>query len=125
MLQRLPRRLSDTRKKFFFQSSSLATQELELEARAEVVEVLRKSPGIMKLIETRIFKFQDFLTNGALDQMNGRMTAADAVCCTSNEEFGGRILKQPFLHFSHSLSEPISHASFRCSSGREEPSDTS
>ena len=28
--------------------------------------------------------------------MTGRMTAADTVCCTSNEEFGGRILKQPF-----------------------------
>ena len=51
------------------------------------------------------------------------MTAADTVCCTSNEEFGGRILKHPFLHFSHSLSESISHASFRCSSRREEPSD--
>ena len=55
--------------------------------------------------------------------MTGRMTAADTVCCTSNEEFGGRILKHPFLHFSHSLSESISHASFRCSSRREEPSD--
>ena len=55
--------------------------------------------------------------------MTGRMTAADTVCCTSNEEFGGRILKHPFLHFSHSLSESISHASSRCSSRREEPSD--
>ena len=55
--------------------------------------------------------------------MTGRMTSADTVCCTSNEEFGGRSLKHPFLHFSHSLSESISHASFRCSSRREEPSD--
>ena len=28
---------------------------------------LRRTPGIMKLIEARIFKFDDFLTDGSLD----------------------------------------------------------
>jgi hypothetical protein len=43
------------------------TRQLDLEARAEAANALRNTPGIMKLIEARIFKFDDFLTNGSLD----------------------------------------------------------
>jgi hypothetical protein len=43
------------------------SRQLDVEARAEAAEALRRAPGIMKLIETRIFKFSDFLTNGSLD----------------------------------------------------------
>ena len=43
------------------------SRQLDVEARAEAAEVLRRAPGIMKLIEARIFKFDDFLTNGNLD----------------------------------------------------------
>eukprot|EP01043_Picozoa_sp_COSAG02_P060407 COSAG02_NODE_7887_length_2808_cov_2.029575_4_plen_441_part_01 len=43
------------------------SRQLDVEARAEAAEALRRAPGIMKLIETRIFKFNDFLTNGSLD----------------------------------------------------------
>jgi hypothetical protein len=43
------------------------TRQLDLVARAEAADALRRTPGIMKLIEARIFKFDDFLTNGSLD----------------------------------------------------------
>ena len=43
------------------------TRQLDLEARAEAANALRNTPGIMKLIEARVFKFDDFLTNGNLD----------------------------------------------------------
>ena len=43
------------------------TRQLDLEARAEAANALRNTPGIMKLIEARIFKFDDFLTDGSLD----------------------------------------------------------
>ena len=43
------------------------SRQLDLEARAEAANALRRTPGIMKLIEARIFKFDDFLTNGSLD----------------------------------------------------------
>jgi hypothetical protein len=43
------------------------SRQLDVEARAEAAEALRRAPGIMKLIEARVFKFDDFLTNGSLD----------------------------------------------------------
>ena len=43
------------------------SRQLDVEARAEAAEALRRAPGIMKLIEARVFKFDDFLTNGNLD----------------------------------------------------------
>ena len=43
------------------------SRQLDVEARAEAAEVLRRAPGIMKLIEARIFTFGDFLTDGSLD----------------------------------------------------------
>ena len=42
--------------------ATAVTRQLDLEARAEAAEALRRAPGIMKLIEARIFKFDDFLT---------------------------------------------------------------
>ena len=47
--------------------ATAVTRQLDLEARAEAAEALRRAPGIMKLIEARIFKFDDFLTNGELN----------------------------------------------------------
>ena len=41
--------------------------ELNVKARRDAADALRRSPGIMKLIKSGIFKFDDFLTNGALD----------------------------------------------------------
>ena len=40
-------------------------RQLDLEARAEAANALRGTPSIMKLIEARIFKFDDFLTDGS------------------------------------------------------------
>ena len=43
------------------------TAELNVKARRDAADAMRRSPGIMKLIKSGIFKFDDFLTNGALD----------------------------------------------------------
>jgi hypothetical protein len=43
------------------------TAKLNVRARRDAADALRRSPGVMKLIKTGIFKFDDFLTNGALD----------------------------------------------------------
>ena len=48
-------------------AATSTTRKLDLVARAEAVSALRRTPGIMKLIEARIFKFDDFLTDGSLD----------------------------------------------------------
>ena len=44
------------------------TAELNVKARRNAADALRRSPGVMKLIKTGIFKFDDFLTNGTLDR---------------------------------------------------------
>ena len=36
-------------------------------AKAEAARLLRDSPGILKLLSARVFKFSDFLTNGEFD----------------------------------------------------------
>jgi hypothetical protein len=48
-------------------AATSTTRKLDLVARAEAADALRRTPGIMKLIEARIFKFDDFLTDGSLD----------------------------------------------------------
>jgi len=48
-------------------AAASTTRKLDLVARAEAADALRRTPGIMKLIEARIFKFDDFLTDGSLD----------------------------------------------------------
>lgn len=42
-------------------------QQLDVVAKAEAARLLRDSPGILKLLASRVFKFSDFLTNGEFD----------------------------------------------------------
>ena len=48
-------------------AAASTTRKLDLVARAEAADALRRTPGIMKLIEARAFNFDDFLTDGSLD----------------------------------------------------------
>ena len=48
-------------------AATSTTRKLDLVARAEAADALRRTPGIMKLIEARAFSFDDFLTDGSLD----------------------------------------------------------
>ena len=48
-------------------AAASTTRKLDLVARAEAADALRRTPGIMKLIEARAFSFDDFLTDGSLD----------------------------------------------------------
>ena len=42
-------------------------KQLDVVAKAEAARLLRESPGILKLLASRVFKFSDFLTNGEFD----------------------------------------------------------
>jgi hypothetical protein len=42
-------------------------KQLDVVAKAEAARLLRDSPGILKLLSARVFKFSDFLTNGEFD----------------------------------------------------------
>jgi tellurite resistance protein len=42
-------------------------KQLDIVAKAEAARLLRDSPGILKLLSSRVFKFSDFLTDGEFD----------------------------------------------------------
>jgi tellurite resistance protein len=42
-------------------------KQLDVVAKAEAARLLRDSPGILKLLSSRVFKFSDFLTDGEFD----------------------------------------------------------